>query len=104
LIETLPHERFRMNAKQAPRQLDTLTSWTTRTAAGSSSRALPIPGALERLRVLLDGSRHPRLVIVYRRPQAVDPTGRLGRILRDDYRVAERVPSTGITILRSSSA
>jgi len=63
-----------------------------------------IPGAIGWLRALLDGSRHPRLVVVYRRPGIVDPSGRLGRILRDDYRVAERVPSSGVTILRSSSA
>jgi 4-amino-4-deoxy-L-arabinose transferase-like glycosyltransferase len=63
-----------------------------------------IPGALERLRTLLDSPRHPPLVIVYAKPNIVDPTGRLGRILHDDYRKDERVKSTGITILRSSSA
>jgi len=63
-----------------------------------------IPGAVQRLRALLDSSDHPGLVIVYRSPEAVDPSGRLERILSEDYRVAERVPSTTITILRSSSA
>jgi 4-amino-4-deoxy-L-arabinose transferase-like glycosyltransferase len=63
-----------------------------------------IPGALERLRTLLDSPRHPPLVIIYRKPDRVDPTGQLGRILHDDYRFSERVPSTDITILHSSSA
>jgi 4-amino-4-deoxy-L-arabinose transferase-like glycosyltransferase len=63
-----------------------------------------IPGAMGRLRALLDGKGRPRLVIVYRRPTVVDPSGRLGRILHDDYRVQERVPSADATILRSSTA
>ena len=63
-----------------------------------------IPGAMGRLRTLLDGSDHPRLVILYRPPELVDPSGRLGRILRDDYRVQQRLPSADATILRSSSA
>jgi hypothetical protein len=63
-----------------------------------------ISGAMGRLRALLDGPSHPRLVIVYRKPRLVDPSGKLGRILRDDYTVAERVPATDVTILRSSSA
>ncbi len=63
-----------------------------------------IPGALGRLRSLLDGRNHPRLVIVYRDPSEVDPSGRLTRVLHEDYRVYEHVPSTNVTILRSSSA
>ncbi len=63
-----------------------------------------IPGALARLRALLDGAHHPRLVIVYRRPDAVDPTGELARILHDDYVLLERVPTSHVTVLRSSSA
>jgi hypothetical protein len=47
---------------------------------------------------------HPRLVVVYRSPVVVDPSGQLDRILRGDYRVQERVPAADVTILRSSSA
>ena len=63
-----------------------------------------IPGAIGRLRTLLDGSDHPPLVVVYRRAGLVDPTGRLATILADDYTVLERVRATDVTILRSSSA
>jgi 4-amino-4-deoxy-L-arabinose transferase-like glycosyltransferase len=63
-----------------------------------------IPGAMGRLRALLDGTRHPRLVVVYREPSVVDPSGSLARVLRADYTLLERVPATHVTILRSSSA
>jgi hypothetical protein len=62
-----------------------------------------IPGAIGRLRSVLDGRNHPRLVIVYRKPGAVDPSGRLAGILQDDYTFLERVPATNVSILRSSS-
>jgi 4-amino-4-deoxy-L-arabinose transferase-like glycosyltransferase len=63
-----------------------------------------IPGAIRQLRRLLDGEHHPRLVVVYRAPGVVDPSGRLARILLDDYRLQERVPGTDVSIFRSSSA
>jgi hypothetical protein len=63
-----------------------------------------IPGAMGRLRGLLDSTRHPFLVIVYRKPSAADPSGKLARILHDDYVPLERVPATDVTILRRSSA
>ena len=63
-----------------------------------------IPGAIGRLRALLDGKARPRLVVIYRKPAAVDPSGALGRILRDDYQFEERVPATDVSIFRSSSA
>jgi hypothetical protein len=62
-----------------------------------------IPGAIGRLRRLLDGRNRPRLIVVYRASRVVDPSGKLTRILRDDYRFQERVPATRVSILRRSS-
>jgi hypothetical protein len=58
-----------------------------------------IPGALGRLRALLAGSRRPGLVVVFRSPALVDPTGALGRILARDYRPHEAV--AGVELLSS---
>jgi 4-amino-4-deoxy-L-arabinose transferase-like glycosyltransferase len=63
-----------------------------------------IPGAIGRLRALLAGRDRPRLVVVYRKPGVVDPSGALGRILRDDYRFEERVPATDVSIFRRERA
>lgn len=58
-----------------------------------------VPGALGRLRSLLDGSRRPGLVVVFRSPRVVDPTGKLSRILATDYRPLEEVGRTGVKLL-----
>jgi len=58
-----------------------------------------VPGALGRLRALLDGSRRPGLVVVFRSPSVVDPTGKLSRILASDYRPLEEVGRTGVELL-----
>jgi hypothetical protein len=58
-----------------------------------------VPGALGRLRALLDGSRRPGLVVVFRSPRVVDPTGKLSRILASDYRPLETVGRTGVELL-----
>jgi hypothetical protein len=63
-----------------------------------------IPGAVGRLSSLLDGRNRPRLVVVYRAPDRVDPSGRLARVLREDYRLQERVPGTEVSVFRSTSA
>ena len=78
---------------------------------------VPAPGLLPRprrpkpylftptqLQALLAGRERPRWVIVYRRPDAVDPSGRLERALVRDYRRVERVPMTRISIFRSNHA
>jgi 4-amino-4-deoxy-L-arabinose transferase-like glycosyltransferase len=59
-----------------------------------------IPGALDRLRGLLAGPGRPRLVIEFRSPSRVDPTGVLARIVARDYRPFETV--AGVELLRSS--
>lgn len=61
-----------------------------------------IPGALGRLRTLLDGSTRPRVVVVFRSPQVVDPSGKLSRILATDYRPLEEVGRTGVELLERS--
>ena len=58
-----------------------------------------VPGALGRLRALLDGSERPRIVVVFRSPRVVDPTGKLSRILAADYRPLETVGRPGIELL-----
>ena len=63
-----------------------------------------IPGAMRRLRVLLGGDHHPRLVVVFRAPALVDRSGGLARILREDYRLRERIPAARAAIFRSSPA
>ncbi|NJC71138.1 hypothetical protein HC031_15660 [Planosporangium thailandense] len=59
-----------------------------------------IPGALPRLRSILDGPGRPTLVLLYREPDTVDRTGEVRRILADRYRV-ERVID-GVVLLRSA--
>lgn len=58
-----------------------------------------VPGALGRLRALLDGSKRPSLVVVFRSPRVVDPTGKLSRILAGGYRPLEEVGRTGVELL-----
>jgi hypothetical protein len=59
-----------------------------------------VPGALGRLRSLLDGDSRPGLVVVFRSPSLVDSTGALSRILATDYRPLETVPGTDVELLQ----
>jgi 4-amino-4-deoxy-L-arabinose transferase-like glycosyltransferase len=45
-----------------------------------------IPGALERLRRTLSGPGAPRYIAVYQKPQTIDKSGAVGRILTTHYR------------------
>jgi hypothetical protein len=58
-----------------------------------------IPAAVGELRGYLAGPAHPQWVVLYARPDAVDPTGALGRILAAGYRRAAVID--GVPVLHS---
>ena len=59
---------------------------------------LEIPGARERLRRTLESPDGPSFVVLYQRPDEVDPTGGLARALATHYREVTRIE--GIPILQ----
>jgi 4-amino-4-deoxy-L-arabinose transferase-like glycosyltransferase len=58
-----------------------------------------IKGGLDDLLGVLTGPHPPRYVGVFRPPEKVDPSGRLGTILASDYRMVWRVPPKGVRVL-----
>lgn len=58
-----------------------------------------IPEAVGQLRDYLAGPDHPSWVVIYQRPDAIDPTGAVARVLASDYRTATTID--GYQILHS---
>jgi hypothetical protein len=58
-----------------------------------------IPGGMDDLRRVLAGPHPPRYVAVFRRPNVVDPTGRLKAILATRYHFRWKGPVDGIRVL-----
>jgi 4-amino-4-deoxy-L-arabinose transferase-like glycosyltransferase len=54
-----------------------------------------VPGALAEARRML-ASRRPALVLEVQKPAAIDPSGASARILRQDYRLLDRVRGTAV--------
>jgi 4-amino-4-deoxy-L-arabinose transferase-like glycosyltransferase len=61
---------------------------------------LEIPGALERLRGTLAGPSRPSWVVLYQRPDEIDPSGRMGEVVARGYREETRIG--GFPVLRRS--
>ncbi|MGH8985442.1 MAG: hypothetical protein ACRDY6_16415 [Acidimicrobiia bacterium] len=60
-----------------------------------------IPGALQQLRDLLGSARRPEWLVVYTSPREVDPSGGLGRIVREHYERDAEMRSSRATIYQA---
>lgn len=63
-----------------------------------------IADGLPGLRAKLAGPRRPKLVVVLRKPRRVDHSGRLGQVLRRNYRFRWQVPGTRWYVLESRTS